>query len=318
MFTCNRCGYETNVRCNLEQHLKRKLMCPPNVADVDALYLLHQLQTTRVRKTGLDTAHKCSTCQKCFATKCSLALHQKRSICNPQESTAVSAVSATSTVPIAKPEIQCIIDELKTMRKSIDGKLEVISTMNERLYNLESKSLMVIQQQNNFIHVSNFGEEDTSHISPELAHDLLLECESGFLKFFKLIYFNDDVPQNRNVRLESKKQDRMGAWTRGEWDSMPRNVCIDKLYTHVRRHYLHRYFTDEEYMFTIREMADSPLTAHIPQFIDRLNDNKSTTSQRIRGAFLESFLIDWRKGETAKSIARLAAPYKPWGPCAPP
>lgn len=71
MYSCKRCGYETNTKCVLINHLKKKNMCESIKEDVDRTIQLNELITNRILN---EITYNCEFCGKKFnhsSTKCS-------------------------------------------------------------------------------------------------------------------------------------------------------------------------------------------------------------------------------------------------------
>jgi hypothetical protein len=274
-------------------------VCPGTLQAVDPKILLDQLNSTRLRVPASDTPYKCAGCTKCFSTKYALTQHQENQVC--------LARIERGAIHCVEKETECAMySNIMAMQEKINEQQEQINEqqkqINEQLKTISTGNVILVQQQNNFINIRNFGDEDVSHITPELAHELLMECDAGIVKLFRLIYFNDDMSQNRNIRLESKKKNRIAVLENGKWGIMNRTVGMKKAYTHTRRHYQHNYFTDREYMLKIQAMRDSPLHAHIPQFIDAINDNKSKDSRTIQVKLNDVVYEDWEKRSNQSTL----------------
>lgn len=72
IFNCNRCGYNTDNKYLMIQHLKRKSPCLTPYSDVDREELLKQFE-----RQYNDTAVQCPDCEKKFNHKSNLYAHKK-------------------------------------------------------------------------------------------------------------------------------------------------------------------------------------------------------------------------------------------------
>ena len=70
-FVCRRCGYRTDVKCNLLNHLSKYKICSPLLEDIERQALIDEL----VNKDVVEST--CKFCNKDFSKRCSLYRHNK-------------------------------------------------------------------------------------------------------------------------------------------------------------------------------------------------------------------------------------------------
>ena len=70
-YLCERCGYKTNVKCNMIKHLKRKIICPCVNGNSSREELLQNLESTKTKDW------QCTICDECFASKSTMYRHKK-------------------------------------------------------------------------------------------------------------------------------------------------------------------------------------------------------------------------------------------------
>jgi hypothetical protein len=68
VFECPRCKYSSNKKCNLINHLKKKLTCEPIHSNISIEDILESLKK-------IEKAHVCSQCDKSFSHASSLSRH---------------------------------------------------------------------------------------------------------------------------------------------------------------------------------------------------------------------------------------------------
>ena len=71
MLSCERCGYETELKCNLMNHLNRKKECKTLLTDISRENLIDKLKF----KEYNENASHCTYCDKKFNTKSSMYRH---------------------------------------------------------------------------------------------------------------------------------------------------------------------------------------------------------------------------------------------------
>ena len=72
MFACKRCGYSTNIKCDLKKHLYRKTQCNPELSELDVL-ILHPEFFNKKK----DKEYICEYCFKSFSFSSGKSLHKK-------------------------------------------------------------------------------------------------------------------------------------------------------------------------------------------------------------------------------------------------
>lgn len=84
---------------------------------------------------------------------------------------------------------------------------------NNQHFNINSNNNMIT---NNVI-IKDLRSEDLSDFSEERMRELILQTRSGFLTFVKETRFNPEKPENRNVKILSKKKNLAAVKKAGEW-----------------------------------------------------------------------------------------------------
>lgn len=65
--------------------------------------------------------------------------------------------------------------------------------------------------------INNYGQEDVSHITPEMMTKYVTMMENGIVEFVRNKHFNKLRPCNRNIRLQSKKRKELLVMMDGKW-----------------------------------------------------------------------------------------------------
>jgi hypothetical protein len=97
-----------------------------------------------------------------------------------------------------------------------------------------------IQQQINIINLNNFGSETHEHITNKYSTECVLHKSIGLVNYIKAIPFNEQVPENRTLRLKSKKQVLFEKYVDGQWVVCDKNQTLDQIIEQNRKHlYIH-------------------------------------------------------------------------------
>lgn len=194
MYYCERCGYETNVLCNMKTHLKRKTPCKSTNCDVSPAILLESLMKK--------DACICEDCGAEFASTKSKYNHKKLH-CN-------KGVNANLHQVITNLQ-----KEIKELKEGRDG-----------------KGSTIINQQNNVgqqinINLKDFGQENMDYITKEFLNSCLLSYD--IVPLIETIHCDKDHPENHNVRIKSMRYDIMEHYEDGRWIMTDKEETLDEL-----------------------------------------------------------------------------------------
>jgi predicted RNA-binding Zn-ribbon protein involved in translation (DUF1610 family) len=101
MFTCQRCGFETDHKHVIIRHLKRKTVCKPVKEDIDRVQQLQELSKEEKVKQ-----FACERCGKTFTHASSLSRHHKACLTTNKE---------------LKDEVETLKQTIQTMQQKLEG-----------------------------------------------------------------------------------------------------------------------------------------------------------------------------------------------------
>ena len=249
MFSCKRCGYDTDFKCNLKAHFRRKKPCKPRLSSEPISALMEQLNTPFTHKytqstqnytqstqnytqsthnlhtnthnlhTNTHTEPKlmkknefcCDFCQKIFSRADSLKRHRKK-YCG----------SAT----ISK-ETKTLIENMKKELEKAKLEKEIMSSEMNKLIDKVGDTNIQNQQIN--IHINNYGTENIEYINKTFVHNLLEMPYKALPKLLKNIHFNPAHPENHNIKITNKKLPFVGIWIDDKWVIMDKQQALNDL-----------------------------------------------------------------------------------------
>lgn len=206
---CPRCLYSTRYKTHIIEHLQKKNQCNPTFSDESIESILERL-------TQQKGTHVCHECSKCFSHASGLSRHKK------EHTTEMNTNNSHN----------------KSIMTNSTSNINSNNTTATNSYNTTNNNNITT---NNTIHVQNlnvFGEEDLSHLLDEILTKRLKEIlsASGLSALVKDIHFNDDVPQNMNVKLVKERHpSTMKVWVRDKdnsteyWKEMYTKEVLDML-----------------------------------------------------------------------------------------
>ena len=101
-------------------------------------------------------------------------------------------------------------------------------TINNNIHNGDNIQNIQTNIQNNII-INNFGEENTDYISDELLLTFMNVPYNAIQKTSEEIHFNDSHPENKNIKLMSKKEKYVEIFIDGEWRVFYKNKIREKM-----------------------------------------------------------------------------------------
>ena len=205
-YECPGCAYTSTVKVNMMRHCTKKFSCSDNFEIEIAEYL-----ATLQRKIS---EFSCKWCNKTFAHKNYMYVHQK--ICKCKVTVAVAATGPSQ-------ESTSIGNTATVVDVSINN---IDRSVNTKIVNGERKA------------VRSFGNESLEHISAEMMESYI--ASSDIVQFIRDLQFNSGVPENHNIkRIKKIKKfkntemlatfDETGVWKQKTRDEIltdaKRNAC---------------------------------------------------------------------------------------------
>ena len=82
---------------------------------------------------------------------------------------------------------------------------------------------------NQTITLNSYGNEDLSHITDKIKDELLKIPYFAIPKLIETIHFNDDMPQNKNIKFPNKKENILSVYEGDKWVYKDKNETINDL-----------------------------------------------------------------------------------------
>ena len=121
-------------------------------------------------------------------------------------------------------------NKIETMQKEIDAlKLAVQKTTSvqtaERITNNENSNNNNTQN----IHINCYGKEDLSYITKEFLTQLISAPFTSIQDLTRHIYFNEEHPENQNVKITNKKLPYASVIKNGKWELIDRKRIAEDI-----------------------------------------------------------------------------------------
>ena len=274
-YLCHRCGYNTNKKSNIIQHLNRKKICKPILADISIEDIkkhykfeinlnntqmtpkqhLNDTQTTpKQHPNDTQTTPKLSTrvckyCNKCFTRKSGLTKHLN--ICTVKKETEALVISQN--------------DKILKMEKEIEELKKKSTTTNNNITNTNTNNTI-----NNNIHINNYGEENLNHLRSKDFRDIICSMYNAVPQLIEKIHFDPEHPENQNIKYTNKKFPYLKIMKDNKWQLVnKKNELFDLIDNKC-------YLLKDKY-YKILEKKKYKLTEYqrnkIDEFMDKYNED---------------------------------------------
>lgn len=177
--------------------------------------------------------------------------------------------TGADTTPKSGSEVRdvnhALLDTLSCMQKKMESLEAMMLQVKERSPTIinntitnnnstttNNNTISINNTQNNNIIIRDNGHEDLSDFPMERLKELIPRMSPGFLEFLIETRFNADKPQNRNVRIRSKKRNVAVLKKDGHWLENSIAQCLEEVLTGCVAQFF-RPFNDREY---IDKMSD--------------------------------------------------------------
>ena len=262
-YLCHRCGYNTNKKCNIIQHLNRKNVCSPILGDIsiEDIKKHYNLENKRLNpneskmnpneskmnpneskitpnyskitpnETSLkinpidynETKYECIYCNKCYSTNSHMRRHEK-----------------TCKIKIEKKEKDNEIKELKEMVEKLlvnsDGNT-ITNNTNNNSNNNSNNNTNSNNTINNTININNYGEENTKYITSDFILNLLKFKPAKVIpELIKHTHFNEAHPENHNIKITNKKGPHIKVMKNNKWEFQNKEETITDLIDRQQMH----------------------------------------------------------------------------------
>ena len=220
MFSCKRCGYSTNIKCDFHKHLNRKTECKSNLSNIE-VYILHHDFIIEKEKIK-DKLYICEFCLKHFSLPSCKSIHKKKC--------PVKLLQEDKQKQIEK-ELE---DKQLQMEKQLEEQEKKIANLEkESKLNKPNKTINNITNNNTTnINLNIFGKENIKFLIEEpnfkkFMMRCLTNTDTGYIQLMDKIYFNDKHPENMNIKKTNSKDDFVKCFNGTSWDVMYSNSALE-------------------------------------------------------------------------------------------
>ena len=160
-------------------------------------------------KKNINNQLNCIYCNKILSRNDSLSRHLK--ICKVKKEYEKKKILESQQLCLIKNEIE-------TLKEKLDKNTTLVTTNN---INNNSNNT-----QNINIHINNLGEENIKHIDYNYYNNILKGIYGAVPKLVEKIHFDEEHPENQNIKLTNKKEPYIKIRKDNQWKLADRKTEV--------------------------------------------------------------------------------------------
>jgi hypothetical protein len=118
------------------------------------------------------------------------------------------------------------------------------------------------------IKLNSYGNEDLSHISESFKTGLLKGPFGMIPKMVKAVHFSDHKPENKNISLTNKKENKINIFKNGKWEVCKKSDILEDIMHH------NYYLLDTHYDYIGAELLNEVQNLQYNKFVSNFKDGK--------------------------------------------
>lgn len=273
-FTCRRCGHSATTKQNLIKHLNNKEKCEV-LKGYENISIEHYLQT--FKKQVSDDAVACQYCGSLFNQQRYLKPHLECCKYNPKSDKYHGPLPVEQQTD--KQKIAILKDELRISQQQNKDLQNEIKELKAQLRNIDGNNgVNIVNNGNGTVNVNiiqnatikNFGEETTTHITNQFILNCIMRETAGIRNFVEKLHFDEDVPENKNIRYKSTKRKIMEIVENNDWVAKDEKEVIRQIIRKACIRFREYYQQDEELI----EKDETQFHQRVIGFLNELNEQK--------------------------------------------
>ena len=256
MYTCEICNFSTSIKKHMNTHLntKKHIKNYNNLKHFSKSYKNEHKMSTKVstnehkmstnehkmstneHKMSTNCAPKfeCNYCSKKFSSQPILKRHQKR-YCKK-----ISEIKNQENLD--KEELLNMVDEMrkdylqkieKLIKNQPDHNSKICENNSYNSHNnsnnTQNNSNNTLTNTHNNITINNFGQENLEMLTKSFLTKMIKYPYTAIPKMIEEIYFNDKYPENKNIRMLNKKDNKLQILKELKWNYVQKEETIRML-----------------------------------------------------------------------------------------
>ena len=205
LYVCKMCNFSTKIKTHYNTHLNtlKHIKNSKNSKNVNNLIT--------VKKDNF-----VCECSKIFTTKSHLTRH-KNKYCK---------LIKNNEGEILENEIKSLKQLFNEQKREYDKERKILYKQINKLIDKVGHTTNI---QSNTINLNNYGNEDLSHLTDNFKSKLLKIPFGAIPKMIAAVHFNDSKPENKNIKLINKKENKIKVFSGNKWVYKDKEQTINDL-----------------------------------------------------------------------------------------
>ena len=217
LYNCGICNFNTKLKSNYNRHLKTKkhitkennyalemannAIIPHSHHKIPHSHHIIPHKTTQIPHHKDKELFKCEYCNKDFSRIDSLNRHISK-FCKKKQELDKSLNENMNLKQIIKKQTKQIEKLLEKSTGPINNTQNNDHSTNKTINNIQ---------------INNYGEENLEMLTDDFKVNCVLHPCLALINIVEKIHFNDDYPENKNIRILNKRDNKIQIRSDGKW-----------------------------------------------------------------------------------------------------
>jgi hypothetical protein len=292
-YECKVCNFSSKIKCNYLTHLKTKkhlnkvkaygnALCEtlqnPPISLQNPPILGNQIKINQITNNSVEHLdngeYNCEYCGKRFSRQDNLKRHMDFR-CKEKKKNDEEILFKN----LYQKEIQEKQIAKEAHQKQVEMLLEKVGTTtinNNNCGNTQTNN------QNN-IQLNNFGQENLDMLTDKYMRKMVIYPYTAIPKMIKKIHFNDNFPENKNIRMLNKKDNKLQIRNNDKWEYVNKKETLESL-INDKNYQLDKYYEEN------RDSFEYKYQSRFDTFQEKIGDEDKHVNKEINTG---SELVFW-------------------------
>jgi hypothetical protein len=216
LYTCKTCSFTSKLKSDFTRHQntkkhKKNILLHKNLCSMENPMSQNEpkmSQNEPINEPVKGELYHCQHCGKEYKSKANMRRHELHR-CQSNSKRLIG-----------------LLNMQQEMLKNAEKEKKILYKQIEKL--IDKAGNTTINNTQNII-LNNYGNEDLSHITDNLKVELLKIPYGAIPKMIQQIHFNDDKPENKNIALINKKENKIKVFSGNKWIYKNKDETINDL-----------------------------------------------------------------------------------------